>query len=74
VTAPKKLRQDGYLTAGQVAHKLKVHRSTVWLWIKAGALPSKRIGQFRAVDPAALKDFLKVYDPKDLAIAKAKKT
>ena len=63
VTAPKKLADLGLLTTRQVAKKHKVHRSTVWNWIKSGILRSQRVGQFRAVSAADLAKFRTMYNP-----------
>lgn len=36
-----------------------MHRSTVWLWIRDGVLPSERVGVYYGVDPAELAKFIK---------------
>lgn len=62
MTVPKSIADDGLLSTADVAKQLDVHRSTVWLWIKRGMLPSEKRGSFHGVKPAALKRFLSMYD------------
>jgi len=38
-----------------------VHRSTVWLWIRAGTLPSKKVGSFIGVTRRDLAKFMTIY-------------
>lgn len=49
------------LTTGQVAERLGLHRSTVWGWIRSGALPSKKIRGYESVSEADLEKFLSFY-------------
>jgi excisionase family DNA binding protein len=77
LTVPKSIADDGLLSTSEVAKKLGVHRSTVWLWIRRGALPSEKRGAFHGVSKKALKTFLSVYKvqpskPKKKAAKKAK--
>lgn len=50
------------LSTGDVAKALKVHRSTVWLWIKSGAMTSTTEGQFYGVREHDLEVFRATYD------------
>ena len=52
---------DTVLSTADVAERLDVHRSTVWVWIKNGMLKSTRRGSFHAIKPADLKTFLSMY-------------
>lgn len=61
MTVPKALSASGLLSTAEVAEKLGVHRSTVWLWIKSGALAAERRGAFHGVSPKALRNFRNVY-------------
>lgn len=48
------------LTVEQVAKILHVQENTVYRWIRAGKLPSIKIGSLRRVDHEALDRFLSV--------------
>jgi excisionase family DNA binding protein len=61
MTVPKSISDDGLLSTSQVAEKLGVHRSTVWLYIHRGALASEKHGSFHGVRPAALLKFQNFY-------------
>lgn len=61
MTVPRGLAEGGLLSTAEVARICKKHRSTVWLWIKSGALKSTRVGAFHGVRPDDLREFLKVY-------------
>lgn len=52
---------DTVLSTADVAEKLDVHRSTVWVWIKNGMLKSVRRGSFHAIKPADLALFQSMY-------------
>ena len=32
------------LTAAELAQRLRVHRQTIWAWVRQGRLPCQRIG------------------------------
>jgi len=61
MTLSNKFRASGLLSAGDVARELRVHRSTVWLWIKNGLMKSTRVGEFIGVKRSDLKKFQSVY-------------
>jgi len=61
LTVPKAISDSTLLSTSQVAEKLGVHRTTVWLWIKNGALRAERHGAFHGVTPSALSAFLRIY-------------
>jgi len=59
---PKAIEEDDtVLSTADVAKRLDVHRSTVWIWIKNGMIKSEQRGVFHVIKPAALKDFLSRY-------------
>lgn len=65
MTIPKSISDGPILSTANVAKKVGVHRSTVWLWIKRGMLKSERHGEsgaFHGVRPAALERFLSIYE------------
>jgi len=61
MTIPKSISDGELLSTSDVADKLGVHRSTVWLWIKRGMLSSERHGTFHGVQPKALARFRSLY-------------
>jgi excisionase family DNA binding protein len=65
VTIPKTISEDDrLLSTSDVAKKLKVHRSTVHMWIKSGMLGTTKHGAcktYHAIHPKELKRFLSVY-------------
>lgn len=61
MTVPKAISAAGLLSTSQVAEKLDVDRTTVWLWIKNGAMRAKRFGSFYGVSPQAIKEFCSIY-------------
>jgi excisionase family DNA binding protein len=59
---PKAIEEDdAVLSTADVAKRLDVHRSTVWIWIKNGMIKSERRGTFHAIKPAELERFLTRY-------------
>jgi len=48
-----------YLTAEEIAAKLRVDITTVRRWLAAGALPSIRVGRQYRVEQSAFEAFLK---------------
>lgn len=64
MTVPKTISEDAkLLSTADIAKRLNVHRSTVWLWIDRGMLPSERHGAFHGVKPFELRRFLSMYEP-----------
>jgi excisionase family DNA binding protein len=61
MTLSKKFQLSGLLSTGDVARKLQVHRSTVWLWIKSGMLKSSKVGGLIGVKQTDLVKFQSVY-------------
>jgi excisionase family DNA binding protein len=61
MTLSNKFRASGLLSTGDVARELRVHRSTVWLWIKSKLLKSTRVGEFIGVKRSDLDKFRSVY-------------
>lgn len=58
MTTPTMFKKEGLLSTGDVARRLKVHRTTVWHWIKNGLLKSRQVTpRFRGVTEADLKAF-----------------
>jgi excisionase family DNA binding protein len=47
MTAPLTIGKRGLLSTTEVAAKLCVHRSTVWGWVRSGALRARRLGRKR---------------------------
>ncbi len=74
MTVPKAIADDGLLSTAEVAKKLDVHRSTVWLWIKRNMLASEKRGSFHGIKPSALKDFLSMYDIQNAKRPKRKRS
>ncbi len=48
----------GYLMVPEVAKRLRVHRSTVWRWLKNGELKCKRAGIRVLIEPNELERFV----------------
>jgi excisionase family DNA binding protein len=70
MSVPKALSEAGLLSTAEIAQKLSVHRSTVWLWINSGLLPHERVGpsgNWIGVHPKKLEAFAKMY-PVHLAV------
>lgn len=65
MTIPKSISEDDkLLSTSDAARMLDVHRSTVHLWIKDGALKTERRGKtgtFHAIRTSELKRFAKLY-------------
>ena len=61
MTLSKKFQASGLLSTGGVARELRVHRSTVWLWIKSGLLRSSKVGEFIGVKRVDLVKFQSMY-------------
>ena len=61
MTLSRDFKGTGLLSTGQVAEEMGVHRSTVWLWIRAGTLPSKKVGSFIGVTRRDLAKFMTIY-------------
>jgi len=62
VTVPNALAREGLLSTAEVAKKLRVHRSTVWIWINSGTLRATRsggTGTYFGVHPRDLREFQK---------------
>lgn len=58
MTTPSTFKRLGLLSTGDIARKLKVHRTTVWHWIKSGMLKSTRVTpRFRGVSEKDLAQF-----------------
>lgn len=75
MTVPKSISDGPLMSTSDVAKRLKVHRSTVWLWIRRGMLKSEQHGAFHGVRRSALDRFLSFYElePKKKKRRKAKK-
>lgn len=61
MTLSKKFQASGLMSTGDVARKLKVHRSTVWLWIKSGLLKSNKTNGTIGIKQRDLVKFQSVY-------------
>lgn len=64
MTVPKALSEAGLLSTAEVAETLRVHRSTVWVWIKSDLLKHERVGpagNFIGISKKNLDDFVKRY-------------
>jgi excisionase family DNA binding protein len=64
MTIPLAVGQRGLLSTSQVANELGVHRSTVWAWVRTGALPAQKLGpkeNFFAVRRADMVRFAKLW-------------
>lgn len=57
MTLSKRVHASGKMSTVDVAKAMGVQRSTVWLWIKNGALKAEKIGHFIAIDPKDLASF-----------------
>lgn len=61
MTLSKSFQGSGLLATADVARRMGVHRSTVWHWIKTGALKSERHGAFLGVRQSELDRFSSIY-------------
>lgn len=61
VTVPNTIASRGELSTSEVAEELQCHRSTVWLYIRSGALKATRHGKFYGVKRKDLDRFRKLY-------------
>jgi hypothetical protein len=43
VTVPKAFAEKKLISTGEVARRMKVHRGTVWHWIKIGLLRAEKV-------------------------------
>lgn len=58
MTTPTTFKKLGLLSTGDIAARLKVHRTTVWHWLKNGMLKSVRVTpRFRGVTEKDLAAF-----------------
>lgn len=62
MTVPKSISEGPLMSTSDVAKRLNVHRSTVWLWIRRGMLKSEKRGTFHGVRKSALDRFLSFYE------------
>lgn len=79
MSTPRVTKERGLLTTGDVAKRLKVHRSAVWRYIKSGMLKAERVTpRFLGISEASLKGFQKRYivdsRPEDDAVKVPKKS
>jgi excisionase family DNA binding protein len=68
-----KFRDTKLMSTGDVARELGVHRSTVWLWVRSGALPAGMLNGFHGVRPSDLAKFRAQYDTSTTRKQKRKK-
>lgn len=65
MTIPKAISDtDDLWSVSDIAERFGKHRSTVWNWIRSGALKSEKYGDnenFHGVRDAELKRFLSIY-------------
>jgi len=61
MSLPKSIAESDLMSTSDVARAMKVHRSTVWGWLKSGMLKGTRKGSFWCVRPKELERFRKVY-------------
>lgn len=73
VTVSRQIADDGLLSTAEVAKRLKMHRSTIWLYIKRGMLKSTRRGVFHGVTETDLRAFLGSYPVDQIQSPKRKK-
>lgn len=52
MTLSTRIHAAGLLSTTDVAERMGVHRSTVWLWIRNGAMEAKKIGGFLGIEVA----------------------
>lgn len=50
--------QSPVLTVAEAARYLKVSEPTIWRWVRAGRLPSFKVGRLRRIPLAALDGFV----------------
>lgn len=62
MTIAKAIGEAGLLSTSEVAKRLNVDRTTVWLWINQGILKAKRKGVFYGVSPETIKAFKEIYN------------
>ena len=58
---PNSFVEAKFLSTGQVATELGVHRSTVWSWIKSGLLKHTVVGSHYGIRPKDVTRLLQVY-------------
>lgn len=61
MTLSKSFQVSGLLATAEVARQMGVHRSTVWHWIKTGALKCERHGTFLGVKQSELDRLRAIY-------------
>jgi len=62
LTVPKTFVDQKLLSTGEVAKLMKVHRGTVWHWIRIGLLRSEKVtDRYSGVSRKSLADFKKTY-------------
>lgn len=61
MTLSKRVHASGKMSTVDVAELMGVKRSTVWLWIRNGALKAEKIGHFIAIDPKDVESFRSGY-------------
>lgn len=61
MTLSKSFRGSGLISTSEVARRMSVHRTTVWHWIRTGALKAERSGGFLGIKPGDLEKFQSIY-------------
>lgn len=61
MTLSKSFQGSGLIATTDVARQMGVHRSTVWHWIRTGALKAERSGGFLGIKPGELDKFRSIY-------------
>lgn len=62
MTVPKSFADQDLLSTGEVAAIMKVHRGTVWHWIRVGLLKAEKVtARYSGVSKRSLSDFKKLY-------------
>jgi excisionase family DNA binding protein len=61
MTLSKSFQVSGLIATAEVARQMGVHRSTVWHWIRTGALKAERSGGFLGIKRGELEKFRSIY-------------
>lgn len=62
MTVPKTFVDQKLLSTGEVAKLMRVHRGTVWHWIRVGLLRAEKVtDRYSGVSRKSLADFKKTY-------------
>lgn len=58
---PNSFQEESLLSTTAVSKELGVHRSTVWGWVRSGALQSTHKGSFHGISRENLRVFRETY-------------